>query len=174
MFQLAEAGGEGINFHTGDAKPTLIGPGLDGRQVARPLYYGMLMFKEAARGAALLPARLVAPGLNMAAYATRAADGTLKVCLINKDLERGARVGIGAGRHFAFASLLRLTAPSAEARTDVTFGGSAVDDFGQSSLAERLFRRGTGRQRGDSSPFEPLDQRQAASLVPQFCADDRL
>ncbi len=131
MFQVAEAGGEGVNFHTGDAKAyTPIGPGPGGRHVARPLYYGMLMFKEAARGTALLPARLVAPGLNMAAYATRDAEGALKVCLINKDLERGARVGIEAGRHFASASLLRLTAPSAEARTDVTFGGSAVDDFG--------------------------------------------
>ncbi|MGO8842045.1 MAG: hypothetical protein ACLQF1_13230 [Methyloceanibacter sp.] len=129
MFQVAEAGGEGVNFHTGDAKAyTAIGPGPG--DVARPLYYGMLVFKEAARGAALLPARLVAPVLNMAAYATRAADGTLKVCVINKDLERGARVGIEAGRHFASASLLRLTAPSAEARTDVTFGGSAVDNFG--------------------------------------------
>ncbi len=83
-----------------------------------------------ARGAALLPARLVAPGLNMAVYATRGADSTLKVCLINKDLERGARVGIEAGREFPSASLLRLAAPSADARTDVTFGGSAVDGFG--------------------------------------------
>jgi hypothetical protein len=66
----------------------------------------------------------------MAAYATRAADDTLKVCLINKDLERGARVAIEAGRDFPSASLLRLTAPSAEARTEVTFGGSAVDGFG--------------------------------------------
>jgi hypothetical protein len=131
MFQVAEARGEGINFHTGDAKAyTPIGPGPDGRLVARPLYYGMLMFKEAVRGASMLPARLVAPGLNMAAYATRAADGMLKVCLINKDFERGARVGIEAGRDFPSASLLRLTAPSAEARTDVTFGGSAVDGFG--------------------------------------------
>ena len=98
--------------------------------VARPLYYGMLMFKEAVRGASMLPAQLVAPGLNMAAYARRVADGTLKVCLINKDLERGARVGIEAGRHFSSASLLRLTAPSAEAKTEVTFGGSAVDESG--------------------------------------------
>lgn len=79
----------------------------------------------------MLPARLVAPNLYMAAYATRAADGTLKVCLINKDLKRGARVGIEAGRDFPSASLLRLTAPSAEARTDVTFGDSAVDEFGR-------------------------------------------
>ena len=63
MFQVAEAGGEGINFHTGDAKAyTPIGPGPNGRHVARPLYYGMLMFKEAVRGASMLPARLVDAG----------------------------------------------------------------------------------------------------------------
>ena len=141
MFQVAEAGGEGVNFHTGDAKAyTPIGPGPDGQHAARPIYYGMLMFKEAARGASMLPARLVAPDLYMTAYATRAADGTLKVCLINKDLKRGAHVGIEAGRDFPSASLLRLTAPSAEARTDVTFGDSAVDEFGHwSPQAPKVF-----------------------------------
>jgi hypothetical protein len=104
--------------------------GPNGRHVARPLYYGMLMFKEAAGGASMLPVRLAAPGLNMAAYATITADGALKVCLINKDLERGAQVGIEAGRDFSSASLLRLTAPSAEARTEVTFGGAAIDGSG--------------------------------------------
>jgi hypothetical protein len=131
MFQVAEAGGDGVNFHAGDAKTyTPIGPGPNGRHMARPLYYSMLMFKEAVRGGSMLPARLVEPGLNMAAYATRAADDTLNVCLINKDLERGARVGIEAGRDFASASVHRLTAPSAEARTEVTFGGAAIDGFG--------------------------------------------
>ena len=131
MFQVVEAGGDGINFHTGDAKAyTPIGTGPNGRHVARPLYYGMLMFKEAVRSASMLPVRLAAPGLNLAAYATRTADGALKVCLINKDLERGAQVGIEAGRDFSSASLLRLIAPSAEARIEVTFGGAAIDGSG--------------------------------------------
>ena len=130
MFQVAEAGGQGVNFHTGNAKAyTPIGPGPNGH-VARPLYYAMLMFNEAVRGASMLPARLVAPGLNMAAYALRVADDTLKVCLINKDVERGTRVGIETGRNFSSASLLRLTASSAEARTEVTLGGSVVGEFG--------------------------------------------
>ena len=131
MFQVAEAGGEGVNFHTGDAKAyTPIGPGADGRHVARPLYYGMLMFKEVARGGSMLPVRLAAPDVNIAVYATRAADDALKVCLINKDFDKGARVAIEAGREFSSTSLLRLTAPSMEARSGVTFGGSAVDGFG--------------------------------------------
>ena len=56
MFQVAEAGGGGVNFHTGDVKAyTPIGPGPDGHHMARPLYYGMLMFKEAGRSAVLVP-----------------------------------------------------------------------------------------------------------------------
>jgi len=138
MFQVAEAGGEGINFHTGDAKVyTPIGPGPDGQHVARPLYYGILMFKETVRGAELIPAQLMAADGNLAAYATRTPDGTLRVCLINKALNKGARVGIEVGHEFQSASLLRLTAPSAEARTDVTFGGSAVDGLGHWSPQPR-------------------------------------
>jgi hypothetical protein len=39
MFQVAEAGGGGVNFHTGDVKAyTPIGPGPDGHHMARPLY----------------------------------------------------------------------------------------------------------------------------------------
>src|SRR6476659_5999815 len=84
MFQVAESGGAGVNFHTGDVKAyTPIGPRPDGQHMARPLYYGMLMFKEAVRGAVLVPVRLMAEGINLAAYTTRAADGTLRVSLIN-------------------------------------------------------------------------------------------
>jgi hypothetical protein len=97
--------------------------------MARPLYYGMLMFKEAGRSAVLVPVRL---------YGGRLKYGGLRWgCRwhaegmpINKDLKRSARVGIEAGRDFQSASLLRLTAPSAETRNDVTLGGSAVDGFG--------------------------------------------
>jgi len=131
MFQVAVAGGEGINFHTGDAKAyTPIGPRGDGRHEPRPLYYGMLLFKEAARGARMLPARLTSKSTALTSYATRTEGGTLRVCLINMDLQTDARVGIEAGRDFASFSRLRLTAPSAEAKTGVTLGGSAVDASG--------------------------------------------
>jgi hypothetical protein len=132
MFQTAGAGAAGLNLHTGDAKAyTPIGPGEERRHVARPLYYGILTFKEATRGTLLLPARLTAPDLNMAAYATRAGDGELRVCLINKDSEKAARVAIDAGRPLENASILRLTAPSVDAKDGVSLGGSVVDDFGR-------------------------------------------
>jgi hypothetical protein len=132
MFQVAEAGGAGVNFHTGDSKAyTPIGPREGGPHVAGPLYYGMLMFKEATQKAALVPARFSAPSQNVVAYATKSADDSLNVCLINKDFEHGARVGIDTRRNFASASLLRLTALSAGAKSDITLAGSPVDGFGQ-------------------------------------------
>ena len=132
MFQTASADAAGLNLHTGDAKAyTPIGPGEGGRHVARPLYYGTVMFNEATRRTLLLPARFTAPDLNMAAYATRAGDGELRVCLINKEFEKAARVAIETGRPFASASILRLTAPSVHATDGVSLGGSSIDDFGR-------------------------------------------
>jgi hypothetical protein len=137
MFQVARAGGAGINFHTGDAKAyTPIGPGAGGRHVARPLFYGMLMFKEACGEAAELvptqgaPSSGSASDINLAAYAVRSRNGALRVCLINKDLSKPAQVHIDVGRQFAAASILRLAASSADAATGVTLGGAIVDDFG--------------------------------------------
>jgi len=78
-----------------------------------------------------VPARLSAPSQNAVAYATKSTDDTLNVCLINKDFEHVARVGIETKQNFASASLLRLAAPSAEAKTDITFAGSSVDGFGK-------------------------------------------
>lgn len=132
MFQVAEAGGAGVNFHAGDTKAyTPIGPREGGPHTAGPLYYGMVMFKEATQNATLVPARLSAPSQNAVAYATKSTDDTLNVCLINKDFEHVARVGIETKQNFASASLLRLAAPSAEAKTDITFAGSSVDGFGK-------------------------------------------
>jgi hypothetical protein len=132
MFQVAKAGGAGVNFHAGDPKAyTPIGPSESGRHAARPLYYGMLMFKEATQKAALVPASFAAPRQNVVAYATKSSGDALNVCLINKDLEHGARVGIETKRNFASASLLRLTAPSAEAKAVIKLGDSPVDDFGR-------------------------------------------
>jgi hypothetical protein len=132
MFQLAEAGAEGLNFHTGNTKAyTPIGPGEAGRHAARPLYYGIMMFKEMTRDAVLVPAQLVSSDVNLAAFATRASDGTRRVCLINKDLANAARVEIDAGPDLKPVLALWLAAPWAGATAGVTLGGAIVDDFGQ-------------------------------------------
>jgi len=150
LFRCAAAGCAGVNLHAGehnfragrDKAYTPIARGADGRHRAAPLYYAMLMFAQAA-GGTLVPGRLE-PGLDeVAAFAVRAPDESLQVCLINRDPARAARVTIGAGRRFAAASVLRLTGPALDATTGVTLGGVAIDDLGRwvpidHEIAERL------------------------------------
>ena len=128
MFQIAAAGGTGVNFHAGPDKVyTPIGGGGAPHRV-QPLYYGMLLFARAARGV-LIPARLKSD-LNLACFAARADDGALRVCLINKDA-RGARLRIDPGRRFAAASATRLAGPSLDATAGLTLGGATIHASGR-------------------------------------------
>ena len=145
MFQIAEGGGIGINFHGGDDKVyTPIGPSKEGRHRAMPLYYAMLMFARAGRGM-LVPVRLEAPEMNFTAYATRGSDDTLRVCLIIKDITRGARVGVDTGKVFKASSVLRLAGPAIDASDGVTLGNAEVDEFGRWSPNSRETARLKGR-----------------------------
>jgi hypothetical protein len=128
MFQIAAVGGAGVNFHAGEDKIyTPISHGRGGGLMARPLYYGMLMFAQASGD--LMPARLDSGGAALAAYAVRAADGTLRLIVINKDA-RAISARIEPGRRFAKGEVSRLTAPALDATVGVRFGGAAVDDYG--------------------------------------------
>jgi hypothetical protein len=97
---------------------------------AMPLYYGMLMFAQAAR-CTLVPARLALDRSDVKAFAVRAPEGTLRVCLINQNVARHERVAIDPGRKFTVASMLRLAGPAIEATAGVTLGGASADDFGR-------------------------------------------
>jgi glycosyl hydrolase family 79 len=152
MFQVAAAGAAGINFHAGvhnvrasdDKAYTPITRNGSGSHRAAPLYYGMLMFAQAARGA-LVPARLASDSSDLKAFAVRAQEGTLRVCLINKDFRRGARVRIDPGRSFVVASVMRLAGPAADAASGVTLGGASVDEFGGWAPAINVVALPTGR-----------------------------
>ena len=120
MFQAAAAGAAGVDLHAGvhnrrpgdDKAYTPIARGEGGRYRARPLYYGMLMFAQAARGA-LVPVRLATDMRALAAFAVRTPEGSLRVFLVNKDFAHGAGVRIAPGRSFGVASVTRLVGPSA-------------------------------------------------------------
>ncbi|SRR5579871_134709 len=128
MFQIAAAGGGGINFHAGEDKIyTPISHGRGGGLIARPLYYGMLMFAQAPGD--LVPARLDSDGAELAAYAVRAGDRALRLIAINKGL-RAASVRIEPGRRFAKGDVWRLAAPALDATAGVQLAGAAVDDYG--------------------------------------------
>jgi hypothetical protein len=136
MFQVAVAGAAGINFHGGahnrrasdDKAYTPIARGGD-RYRAMPLYYSMLMFAQAARGA-LVPAHLMPDTSDLKAFAVRAPEGILRICLINQNITRDHRVTIDSGRKFAVASTLRLAGPAIGSTAGVTLGGATVDEVG--------------------------------------------
>jgi hypothetical protein len=125
MFQVAGAGSAGINFHGGvhnhraseNKAYTPIARNGD-RYRAMPLYYGILMFAQAARGA-LLPAQLAPEPSGLKAFAVRTPEGTLRVCLINQNITDDKRVVIEAGRKFILASMLRLAGPAIDATAGV-------------------------------------------------------
>jgi hypothetical protein len=87
----------------------------------------MLMFAQA--GGALVPATLDPGSAALAGYAVRAADGALRLAVINKDA-RAASVRIVSGRRFARGEVSRLVAPALDATAGVRFGGATVDDYG--------------------------------------------
>jgi hypothetical protein len=152
-FQAAAAGAAGVNFHTGvhnlhpdqDKAYTPIARSTGGRYRAAPLFYGILMFAHAGRGA-LVPAHLASASRALKAFAVRAPEGSLQVCLINKDRGRGVRVRIDPGRSFAAASIMRLSGPAAEATAGVTLGGASVDEFGAWSPATNDVLFSAGRE----------------------------
>jgi len=137
MFRCAAAGCAGINFHAGDhnLKPghnkaySPIAREPDGRLRAAPLYYAMLMFAQAARGS-LVPVRLEDAPSELSAFAVRAADESLRVCLINKQTHAASRAAIITARGFAGGPVLRLAGPAIDATAGITLGGSSVEDGG--------------------------------------------
>ncbi len=144
MFRIAAAGGAGVNFHAGEEKIyTPISHGSRGGLVARAPYYGMLMFAHAGDGA-LVPIRLDGGSDALSAYAVRAASGTLRICLINRDLGRASQVAIDPGHRFGQGHVLRLVGPAADG-PDVTFGGATLDDYGgwASAMKEPVQATGT-------------------------------
>ena len=135
MFQIAAAGGSGVNFHAGEDKIyTPISHGHGGGLTARALYYGMLMFAQAAGD--LVPIKLDSGGAILAAYAVRAADGALRLVVINKDT-RAVSARIAPGRRFANGEVWRLTGPALDATAGVRFGGTTIDDYGGWAPAAR-------------------------------------
>jgi hypothetical protein len=137
MYQLASAGGTGINFHGGGYGwyTPIAGTQIDGF-LARPIYYGMLLFAQAGAGQ-LVESKLElseqAPLLT--AYALRSDQGALKVAVFNKNLNRGTRLTIDPGQRAQRVTLLRLHAPRIDDTTDTTFGAAPVGSAGEWSVA---------------------------------------
>lgn len=132
MYQLAEAGGKAINFHGGGYGwyTPIAGTREDGL-LARPIYYGMLLFAQAGAGQ-LVESKLdhesAAPLFT--SYGLRSNSGEIKVAAFNKNLDRQVKLTIDAGTKVQRATALRLHAPRVDDTTDVTLGGAPVGTAG--------------------------------------------
>jgi hypothetical protein len=139
MYQLASAGGMGINFHGGGygVYTPIAGTREDGF-LARPIYYGMLLFAQAGVGQ-LVESNLGSDAGSQAplltVYGLRSDSGVIKAAVFNKNLDRGVRLTIDPGERSQRASALRLHAPRIDDTTDATFGGSVVGASGAWSAA---------------------------------------
>ena len=130
MYQLAQAGAIGVNFHGGGyGWYTPVAGTRENGFAARPIYYGMLLFAIAGAGRLVMTALEGAADDSVTAYGVQSDDDEMKVVILNKSLDRAATLTVdvpGARK----ASVLRLIAPRIDDTTDVTFGGSVVGNSG--------------------------------------------
>jgi hypothetical protein len=139
LFSLAELGVAGVNVEMGtDGNGGLTCAGVylplcaqNGKFIARPLYYGMLMFHQAAVGR-MVPVQAGTPlEANVTAHAAVGDDGTVRVIIINKEASTpvDASVALDPGGTSAPAGVLRLVGNSLASQS-VSLGGSFVQDDG--------------------------------------------
>jgi len=138
MYQLAAAGGTGINFHGGGYGwyTPIAGTPEDGF-LARPIYYGMLMFSQAGAGQLFetsLDGIERAPILT--AYGLRATNGKERAIVINKNLDRRVLITVSANHGMRGVQVLRLHAPRIDDTTDVTLGAAPVGASGNWSAQQ--------------------------------------
>jgi hypothetical protein len=130
MYQLAQAGAIGVNFHGGGyGWYAPVAGTRDNGFVARPIYYGMLLFAVAGAGRLVMTRLQGAADGSLAAYCLKTDDGTFKLVLLNRHPARDATLTVDVPG-VRSASVLRLIAPRLDDTTDVTFGGAVVGNDG--------------------------------------------
>jgi hypothetical protein len=143
MFTLAANGCSGVNMETGVnqlgfiSSYSPIAGGEEGPYAPRPEYYGMLAFSIAAKGQ-MLGVEFDHNPSDVKAYATRPGQKELMLTLINKgSVPVSISVSFSGSIAGRRASILRLAAPSINATSAVTLGGSEVRPSGTWSPATR-------------------------------------
>ncbi len=129
MWRLAYSGCSGINFHGGGNGPySPIGDSA-GIFFAKPEYYSMLFFKNGAQGM-VLPCNVDAGTENITAYASKAADGTMYVSILNKELQTDVAVTLQTGTSARSVTLSSLTASNLNATSGLVLQGYTLNPDG--------------------------------------------
>jgi hypothetical protein len=96
-----------------------------------PLYYGLLFFHALTQSSNYTVTSVnLQTSLNVTAYKVTDVDGKLHLIVINKDLDQNATVGIQLSASATKAQVLRLTAPSLDATSQVSLGGAMLSSQG--------------------------------------------
>ncbi len=138
MFSLARVGVDGVAIHTfpGASYQLFSFRQAGGRWFASvaPEYYGLLMFAQAAPPGSRLE-QVSGPRGPLRAWATRAADGTTRVVVINDDPAHRRQVAVKPPAAFGIANVALLEAPSVRSADGVTLDGQS---FGTETASARL------------------------------------
>jgi hypothetical protein len=130
MWRLAYTGCTGINFHGGANGPYSPIGDINGSFFAKPEYYSMLFFKNGANGS-IIPCKLSATAENVTSYASKTADGTLYVTIINKEPKTNVAVSIQTGISSVHSiTLSTLTAAALDATDNLSLEGYSVQTDG--------------------------------------------
>jgi hypothetical protein len=129
LFTIAAGGVDGVNIHTfqNAANGLFDFDRSNGQWVGtvHPLYYGALMFAQAAPPGSRLLTISSGSQDQVRAWATLAPDRRIRVLLINDSLTRSARALVHTPIRAGLASIERLRASSAYATGPVTLGGGS-------------------------------------------------
>jgi hypothetical protein len=120
-----------IDFHQGGyGWYSAIAGNTENGFLARPLYYGMLLFEQMGGGQLIESAfdleQAHLPVGSVTAYGLRAPQGRHRAVLVNKSDTQNLRVELEAGERANQATLLRLSAPRLDDNTDLTLGAAPV------------------------------------------------
>ncbi len=125
-FQLAWAGAVGLNFHTPGSYYAVF-TSSNGALTVEPLYYGMRFFSLAVPAGATPVMATVTPSTpTLHAWASLGPDGKTRLALLSLDTATGGTVKLEAPSESG-ATLLRLHAPAAGAKSGLTLGGQTWD-----------------------------------------------
>jgi hypothetical protein len=156
LFNCAQGGASGVNFHGGGngAGYTPIADSGGAVVGARPEYYGIVMFTLAGSGT-LYQTTVSAASLNVTAYAVKTPAGGLNIMVVNKDATQNLQLTIALPQFVTTATLLGMTqltsgatAPSLTATAGVTIQAAPVNIDGTFSPAAAYTLTAKGTQVG--------------------------
>ena len=140
LFDLLAEGMDGVNVHLRlKYLNSPVTASSSGGLTANPLYYGMLLVtRTLGQGASLMRVATTGAPQDLSAWVVRASNGTMRALLVNgsgSDVVVRNRLGTaGAG------TVMRLTASSPSATTDLQFAGRSLNSAGQWTGVSRVER----------------------------------